>query len=660
METVDDKVLRILRLAARVGALEDFAPAVPEPPAAEDGPALAREVAAAGTVLVRDSGELPWSADGLRSLAVIGHLAFQPRTQGGGSATVEPDRAASPLAGLRAALPDTRVDWHLGALAQRGIAPFAGSDLTDPVSGRPGARLVCRGADGTVILDEHRHDANLARLGSARLAGTAAVEVTTVPDMAGLATAAARDRAARDGLEVSEGGSRPCAEEKGTVCATSPPAGEEIDRGDTVALIMSAGSEPVRVPDVTGDPFENALAQLQDAGLEVSQESEESTEQEPGTVLRHDPAGGTEARPGDTVTATVAAEPAGRGDAGTPDAGESDGTGSVSVPDVVSMPFSQARQRLEAAGLEVRRLNADNAASQDTPYGHVFNQSPGGDSTRCRPARRSMCSSRRPGSRSRCGCRMWTASPGTRTRNRRSWTRASTRASSARSPQAKSSSIPRPRPRGPWSRRAASPCLLCQRRVAGEPCSVTRRRGPVPRPHRVKGAAAHLRRRSRLARVFAGGDPRHDDRGPTGFLGAPRDEPAGRNNAGNVRAARLTGNLPRPDPTSAVTHRAGFPEGEPEPGSVLHTALFAVWVRDYLTAYPGGTVAEIGAGLNTPFEHRVPDAVVLAIRRPGTRLPASHTLTALPPELHRALPATHRDMLTALATPLSPRWRNTT
>ncbi|MHA4820078.1 beta-glucosidase [Streptomyces aculeolatus] len=176
---VDEKVLRILRLAARVGALEGFAPAVPEPPTAEDGPALARQVASAGTVLVRNTGELPWSAGELRSLAVIGHNAFVPRIQGGGSATVEPDRAVSPLDGLRAALPGTRVTWHLGAVAQRGIAPFAGRDLTDPVTGRPGVRLVCRAADGTVVLDEHRRDANLARLGSARLARATAVELTT-------------------------------------------------------------------------------------------------------------------------------------------------------------------------------------------------------------------------------------------------------------------------------------------------------------------------------------------------------------------------------------------------------------------------------------------------------------------------------------------------
>ncbi|AKH86404.1 beta-glucosidase [Streptomyces sp. CNQ-509] len=256
-EAVDEKVLRILRLAVRVGALEGFAPAVAAPPAGEDGPALAREVAAAGTVLVRNSGELPWSADGLRSVAVIGHLGFLPRTQGGGSATVEPARAVSPLEGLRAALPATRVDWHLGALAQRGIAPFAGSDLTDPVSGRPGVRLVCRGADGTVILDEHRRDANLARLGSARLAHTATVEVTarylparSGPVRIGVAGAGTL-RLLVDGTELLREELVHTGEEFGGGLVSPPHASApvELDAGRPVDIAVRLDLPPRRGPD---------------------------------------------------------------------------------------------------------------------------------------------------------------------------------------------------------------------------------------------------------------------------------------------------------------------------------------------------------------------------------------------------------------------------
>ncbi|MER7661470.1 class I SAM-dependent methyltransferase [Streptomyces sp. NPDC096193] len=37
-------------------------------------------------------------------------------------------------------------------------------------------------------------------------------------------------------------------------------------------------------------------------------------------------------------------------------------------------------------------------------------------------------------------------------------------------------------------------------------------------------------------------------------------------------------------------------------GTVLRTALFDRWVADFLAAHPGGTVVEIGTGLNTRFE----------------------------------------------------------
>jgi beta-glucosidase len=183
-DAVDQKVLRILRLAARVGALDGFAPAVAAPPAAgsaalAEGRALAREVAAAGTVLVRNAAELPWAADALRSVAVVGHNAFLARTQGGGSALVEPERTISPLDGLRAALPHAEVTWTLGAVAQPGLAPLPLADLTDPVSGEPGVRAVFRDADGGVVHDENRRTADLARLGSTRLGATATIEVST-------------------------------------------------------------------------------------------------------------------------------------------------------------------------------------------------------------------------------------------------------------------------------------------------------------------------------------------------------------------------------------------------------------------------------------------------------------------------------------------------
>src|SRR4051812_2372358 len=105
---VDDKVLRILRLAARVGALEGAdAPAAPRE---FDVPAELRATAAASFVLARNHGTLlPLNGPTLRRVAVIGPNAAVARTLGGGSATVFPAYTVSPLEGLRAALPHAEI-----------------------------------------------------------------------------------------------------------------------------------------------------------------------------------------------------------------------------------------------------------------------------------------------------------------------------------------------------------------------------------------------------------------------------------------------------------------------------------------------------------------------------------------------------------------------
>src|SRR3954454_21150883 len=120
---VDDKVLRILRLAARVGALDDL-PAVATAHRwhADRISAELRATAAAGFVLARNEPAapgarplLPLDAGELRSVAVLGPNAVVARTLGGGSATVFPPYTVSPLAGLHSALgPDVTIRHGLG------------------------------------------------------------------------------------------------------------------------------------------------------------------------------------------------------------------------------------------------------------------------------------------------------------------------------------------------------------------------------------------------------------------------------------------------------------------------------------------------------------------------------------------------------------------
>jgi beta-glucosidase len=114
---VDGHVLRILRLAARVGALDGLEPATPpaRPWSEEELSSELRASSAAGMVLIKNDGMLPLEASSLRQVAVIGPNAATARTLGGGSATVFPAYVVSPLDGLRAALSDeVRIVQGLG------------------------------------------------------------------------------------------------------------------------------------------------------------------------------------------------------------------------------------------------------------------------------------------------------------------------------------------------------------------------------------------------------------------------------------------------------------------------------------------------------------------------------------------------------------------
>ncbi|WNM24661.1 beta-glucosidase family protein [Demequina capsici] len=150
--TIDEKVRRILRLAVRVGALGGE----PQPVDCEDGVMFAREAAAEGMVLLENRGELPWDASSLRSVAVLGSNAEQARTQGGGSATVVPERVDPPLECLTKALPGVDVRYAVGALNQVGLAGFPAEQITNPVTGLPGARVEFLDADGVQIFAEDR------------------------------------------------------------------------------------------------------------------------------------------------------------------------------------------------------------------------------------------------------------------------------------------------------------------------------------------------------------------------------------------------------------------------------------------------------------------------------------------------------------------------
>ncbi|MFP5071197.1 glycoside hydrolase family 3 C-terminal domain-containing protein [Pseudonocardia nantongensis] len=255
---VDGKVRRLLRLAVRVGALGPGSPADAGTPAdAEDGPVLARELAVAGSVLVRNTaadrtgntaagstGELPWNPDALGPVAVLGHNAALARFQGGGSATVRPAAVVSPLEGLRAALGADRVRYRMGAQVAAGVQPFAPATMTNPVTGGPGLRAVFRDADGVELRAEDRTAASLVWMGPEVPDGTDRIEVALRWDTpAGAhrvgAAAAGHVRLEIDGVTVLDTAGHPTGDEgPGAAIFEAPSVTAEITVDGPADLLL--------------------------------------------------------------------------------------------------------------------------------------------------------------------------------------------------------------------------------------------------------------------------------------------------------------------------------------------------------------------------------------------------------------------------------------
>ena len=164
---VDDKVLRILRLAARVGALADLPPVEAEPWSPAQVAAELRGAAAGGFVLARNSPVaataeplLPLSPRAGGRIVVLGPNAALARSQGGGSATVFPAYSVSPLEGIRRALgPDVHVEYARGGRSTTRLPVAAVESLRRP-DGHPGTEVRFLGTDGAVLATEVRDGAS--------------------------------------------------------------------------------------------------------------------------------------------------------------------------------------------------------------------------------------------------------------------------------------------------------------------------------------------------------------------------------------------------------------------------------------------------------------------------------------------------------------------
>jgi eukaryotic-like serine/threonine-protein kinase len=157
-----------------------------------------------------------------------------------------------------------------------------------------------------------------------------------VPDLAGRPAGEAASRLEELGIRFTQARDTSLRIRRDSVIGTRPAAGSVLKDGQSVVMVVSVGKPKVEVPQVAGRRFDDARAVLAAAHLQARR-AVEFHDMPKGLVVRTEPAAGTGATWGSTVTVVV-----------------SKGPDLVAVPDVVGLTREQAEQRLREAGLRWR------------------------------------------------------------------------------------------------------------------------------------------------------------------------------------------------------------------------------------------------------------------------------------------------------------------
>ena len=181
------------------------------------------------------------------------------------------------------------------------------------------------------------------------------VTMVTIPDLQNFLQEDAEERLTNDGLKVEVEEEMSEDVPKGRVVRTEPPAGEEVEEGSTVLLVVSSGPDQLQIPDVRGKTQQEAIDQLEELGLKVTGfENDNDPDVEKGRATRTDPVAGTEVATGTEIVLYVS-------------------SGQVEVPELRNKSAAEAQQELIKLG-----LLADVQQVETTEYepGIVFEQSP--------------------------------------------------------------------------------------------------------------------------------------------------------------------------------------------------------------------------------------------------------------------------------------------
>jgi serine/threonine-protein kinase len=195
-------------------------------------------------------------------------------------------------------------------------------------------------------------------LGAAGLAHVRSSGSVSVPLFEGLSQSTAARAANQAGLTVSYALSRNAPDPAGQVIAQDPQPGT-FTGGHHVTLVLSAGPAKVSVPNVVGQPWTQAKATLDAAGILYDASQHRYDAKVPkGNVVSVTPPAGNGIDPDAQKVVVV----------------RSDGHAPVTVPDVTGLTYAEASTELTHAQFKVKR--APDQFSDTVPSGSVISTNP--------------------------------------------------------------------------------------------------------------------------------------------------------------------------------------------------------------------------------------------------------------------------------------------
>jgi serine/threonine protein kinase/beta-lactam-binding protein with PASTA domain len=179
-----------------------------------------------------------------------------------------------------------------------------------------------------------------------------------VPIFTGKTLQEAQRLAENADVKVAQSGTKRCDVPKSQICSQDPASGE-MNTGDTVHVVVSAGAPTINVPDVTGKDQDSAQTLLENAKFRVKKVQVESDEVDEGSVVSQDPPADSQAEQNSLITLKIATK------------------AKRTVPQVVGQPVANATAQLQGLKFTVP---PPTQVDSDQPAGTVVKQTPDGNS----------------------------------------------------------------------------------------------------------------------------------------------------------------------------------------------------------------------------------------------------------------------------------------